>query len=154
MKDKTIDITINERELCLQDGDKVNTEQHDCGRCENIHTEMTVERDGKKIARLGDWFTTAKQEDELYGGVIIGNNGKPLPNPHWQIHIISNDMRLAMTADKRDYVGLCGLILDHSEKFKHDKIIFRPSETLISKDKERICSECLSVYQHQKEQEK
>jgi len=138
---KEIDITINGRKLRLIDGDEVDIENFECGRCESTHTKMVVTRSGKEIAKLGDGFTLYG-EDELYGGIIVDDNGKPLPNPHWIIHIVPNDKR-AMTKDKRHYVGLCGKILDDKV---NDRMTFISEVRFINtKDRERICPKCLKA---------
>jgi hypothetical protein len=150
----SIIITVQDRKLRLQDGDEIYVEKRMCGRCDSEHTKITVTRNSKEIAHLGDEFTTAKQEDEVYGGVVVDKDGSALPDPHWRLHIIPSTHpnkwdAEGMTKDGMYYIGLCGTVLDHSTSLEHDMITF-PSNmsTMREKDKERLCKECREVYEN------
>lgn len=128
-------ITINGKRLRLQTGDKVSVVYHECGKCECPHTEITVERNGIEIAKLGDYFTLNEQ-DEVFGGIVVDSQDKVLPNPHWVTHIVSG-----MTAGNEHYIGFCGRVLVYSSD-NHDRITF-PNDLKFVDKEERLCSECL-----------
>lgn len=133
-------VTINSNRLNLQESDEVEIEEHECGRCETTHTEITVRRNGKKIASLGEYITLGG-EDEVYGGVIVDVDNNVLPDYHSVTHIFS-----CMTEDRKYYAGMCGTVLDHSPENSHDRMTSAPSH-LTSKEKKRLCPKCLEIYQ-------
>lgn len=63
-------VTINYIEMNLQEGDEVEIERHECGRCETTHTEVTVTRGRKTVAHCGDYVKYKLREDEIFGDVI------------------------------------------------------------------------------------
>lgn len=136
-------VIIEGYRLKLENGDEVEIERNECGRCESIHTKLTVTRDGKEIVCLGDGYTLF-DEDEVYGGVLVDKDDNVLPDYHWVIHIIPKHGFAGMTEDKLYYVGLCGEVLDHSPVNKHDRITFAPSQ-LRRKDRERLCPKCMET---------
>jgi len=138
-------ITVQGYRLKVETGDEIYVEKHMCGRCDSEHTKISVSRNGKEIASLGDDITLYG-EDEVYGGVFVDKDGNALPDPHWTVHIIPNDGG-GMTADKMYYVGMCGEVLNRSPENQHDRMTF-PSEMrfIDSKHKNRICPECLERY--------
>lgn len=141
-------ITVQGYRLKVEAGDKIYVEKYMCGRCDSEHTKLTVTRNGKEIASLGDDITLYG-EDEVYGGVFVDNDGNTLPDPHWVCHIIPNN-RDGMTADRMYYVGMCGTVLDRSPERKHDRMSFAPSYLTQKDERERICPECLKKYEMRK----
>jgi len=139
-------IRMQGRRFKLEDGDEIDIERYDCGRCGSEHTKITVTRNGKEICRVGDAITTAgRGEDELYGGVMVDEKGNVLPDPHWVVHIIPND-NTGMTPDKMHYVGMCGKVLDHAEDNKEDRITWLSEMRFIPKEHEdRLCKACLGI---------
>ena len=140
-------ITVHGYRLKVETGDEISVEKRMCGRCASEHTRITVTRNGKEIASLGDDITL-DGEDEVYGGVLVDKDGNALPDPHWGIHIIPND-KSGMTADKMYYIGMCGKVLDHAPDNEHDRITFITRLGTIDstkKEKDRLCPKCLEIY--------
>ncbi len=137
-------VTINDKRLNLQEGDEVEIEQHPCGRCECDHVEFTVRRGGKIIARLGEYLTL-HGVDEVYGGVMVDNDGNILPDYHSVTHIVSNN-NMGMTEDRKYWVGKCGQLLGRSPGHEHDRMTFGPLH-LTSEDCKRLCPKCLEIHQ-------
>ena len=142
-------IIVDGYRLKLETGDEIEIERHMCGRCECEHTKLTVTRNGKEIACLGDHITL-DGKDEVYGGVLVDKDDNVLPDPHWVCHILRNDMS-CMTEDKMSYVGICGKVLDHAPENKHDRITFITrlgtiDSTLRKEEKDRLCPKCLETY--------
>ena len=137
-------IIVQGRRLKVETGDEIEVEKRMCGKCEGEHTKIIVTRNGKEIASLGDYLTLYG-EDEVFGGVIVDNGGNVLPDPHWMIHIVPNDVTKGLTADKMYYVGMCGFIFDHEHK--EDRITFPSDMRFIeAKNKDRICPKCLETH--------
>jgi hypothetical protein len=89
-------------------------------------------------------------KDEVFGGVIVDKNGNVLPDPHWVTHLLANN-NSCMTEDGMYYIGLCGIILDHSPDNEHDRITFLTrlgtiDSTLRQKERDRLCPKCLEVF--------
>ena len=142
-------VEIQGRRLNLQEGDEVWVEHHYCGRCDTFHSETTVTRNGKEITKLGDSITL-EGEDEVFGGIVIDEKGNALPDPHWVIHILSND-ESCMTEDKLHYVGICGDLVNGASDRGQNRIIFLNKNNsldhnLLEKEKERMCPKCKEVY--------
>jgi len=142
-------ITVQNRRFKVEDGDEIYVEHHFCGRCDCYHTEVTLTRGGKEIAHLGDELTL-EGKDEVFGGVIVDKNGNVLPDPHWVTHLLANN-NSCMTEDGMYYIGLCGIILDHSPDNEHDRITFLTrlgtiDSTLRQKERDRLCPKCLEVF--------
>ena len=133
-------ITINSIAMNLQENDEVGFQHHECGRCETTHLEVTVTRNKKEIAHFGE-YVRLNDEDEVYGGVVLDENGNVLPDYHWVVHIIPRT--LGMTEDRMYYIGLCGTVLDQKPENKHDRIAFSLTDV---QPKERICPKCLEKY--------
>ena len=142
-------ILINGYHLKVENGDILEVAHRYCAKCECSHTRITVTRNGKEIAVLGDDLTV-EGKDEIFGGVVVDENGVALPDPHWVYHILRNDIS-CMTEDKKHYVGICGKILDHKSETKHDRIIFLEDLGKIGlyKKQERLCPECMKIYERQ-----
>lgn len=138
-------VTVQGWRLKLETGDDVEIERNFCGCCSCEHTKLTVTRNGKEIASIGDDITLSG-EDEVYGGIVVDKDDNVLPDYHWICHIIPNDKN-GMTVDKMYYIGLCGVVLDHSPSHKHDRMVFPSNlQSIPNEDKDRICSRCLDVY--------
>ena len=67
-------IEVQGRRLKVEDGDEIDVERHYCGRCDSEHTKVTVTRNGKEIAELGDDLTV-DGKDEVFGGVVVDKDG-------------------------------------------------------------------------------
>jgi hypothetical protein len=127
------DVIVNGYKLRLHDKDEVQVREHDCGRCGSNHTELTVERNGKEITRIGDYITL-HDEDELFGDVALDDKYNTIPEYKWKIHIVEK-----MTDDKLHYLGYCGNIPN-----KKDRISWKSDIRFIPKEHEvRLCPECL-----------
>ncbi len=134
-------ITVAGYRLKVETGDEIEFQTYNCGRCEDIHNIITVSRNNKEITRIGSDIRLS-DDDEIYGGVVVDVDGNVLPDPHWLIHIVSNDIALGMTKDRLHYVGLCEKILDNSDR---DRITF-DHKLVSAKEAERICSGCLEAH--------
>lgn len=143
-------IIIDGYRLKLETGDEIEIERHMCGRCECEHTKLIVIRNNKEIACLGDHITL-DNKDEVYGGVLVDGDNTVLPDPHWVYHILRNDAS-CMTKDQMYYIGMCGIVLDHTPENKHDRITFITRlgtiDSTLRKEKEkgRFCPKCLDSY--------
>lgn len=141
-------IEVQGRRLKVEDGDEIWVEKHYCGRCNSEHTKIIVTRNGKEIAELGDDLTV-DGKDEVYGGVVVDENGNALPDPHWVLHLLRND-KSCMTPDMY-YVGICGKVLNEPDTRVRDRITWItrlntiPS-TLSKEERDRICPECLEKF--------
>lgn len=76
-------VVINYIEMNLQEGDEVQIENHECGRCESTHTEVTVIRNNKQIAHFGEYVRLAGRQShplfpkgEIFGDVIEPKKGQ------------------------------------------------------------------------------
>ncbi len=138
-------ITIQGYRLKVETGDEIGFETHHCGRCEDSHKVITVSRNHKEITRIGSDISLSN-DDEIYGGVIVDVDGNVLPDPHWRIHIVSNDIALGMTKDRKHYIGLCETILDNSNRENRDRITFN-HHLVDAKEVDRICPNCLEAYE-------
>lgn len=140
---KAVIVKIQGRRLKLEAGDEVWVEHHYCGRCDCDHIEITVSRNNKEIAKLGDEITL-RDKDEIFGGVVVDEDGNILPDPHWIVHILANDMS-CMTSDKLHYVGLCGSIVEGQDRMtflrRTDNLSYLKKE-----EKKRLCLDCVRVY--------
>lgn len=137
-------ITVDGRRLKVETGDGIEFENRYCGKCESNHNVITVRRNNKEITRIGEDIRLSG-EDEVYGGVIVDVDGNVLPDPYWVTHIISNDIALGMTKDKMHYIGICGTILDNSNRENRDGITF-DHKLISTKEAGRICIGCLGAY--------
>ncbi len=137
-------ITVDGYRLKVETGDEIGFQTHNCGRCEDIHNRITVSRNNKEITSIGSDIRLS-DDDEIYGGVVVDVDGNVLPDPHWLIHIVSNDIALGMTKDRLHYVGKCGKILDSSNRENRDVITF-DHKLVSAKEAARICSGCLEAH--------
>lgn len=134
-------IEVQSRRLKVESGDKILVEQHECGKC-GTHTKITVTRNGKDIAVLGNDITLYG-EDEIFGGVVVDEKDNVLPDPHWVVHILGKN---CMTLDKLHYVGLCGAIVEGQNRMTFLNNRGNLDRFLDDKEKERICPDCRSKY--------
>jgi hypothetical protein len=138
-------IIVQGKRLKIETGDELWVEQHYCGRCECDHTEITVRRNNKEISRLGDNITL-RGDDEVFGGVVVDKDGNVLPDPHWILHILSNNVKSCMTADQLHYVGLCGTIIDGQNRMAFTNRNGNLDRFMSNEEKARICPDCRSKY--------
>jgi len=139
-------ITVDGIKLNLQEGDEVEINRHDCGRCDTEHTELIVYRGKIAIARVGD-DVRLHGNDEQYGGVVLDEEGNPKAEHQWVTHIIPND-KSGMTEDRYHYIGMCGTILTQEHPIKLDRITFTAYAPF--KKTDRICPECKKVWEARK----
>ena len=136
-------ITVDGYRLKVETGDEIEFQTHNCGKCDDIHNRITVSRNNKEITRIGSDIRLS-DDDEIYGGVVVDVDGNVLPDPHWVVHFISNDIGLGMTKDRSHYVGLCGTVLETSKE-NRDRMTFDHNQ-VSAKAAERFCSGCLEAY--------
>ena len=138
-------IKVNGYRLNVEQDDEISVQRSFCGKCEGDHTRITLSRNNKDIATLGDDLTL-DSEDEIYGGVVVDENGNVLTEPHWLMHLLRNN-KSCMTEDRRYYVGICGYVMDKKEDaHKHDAIAWLEADDTINVREEhrsRICPKCL-----------
>ncbi len=125
-------ITINNHRFNLNENDEVEITDYPCEDC-GSHTKITVTRNNKEIAKIGDAVRLLDREDEIYGGVVVNSKNEILPDPHKIIH-------LTHKVDKDGhYISDCGINLkdDHNYTF----VIFSPN-SIRERDKKFLCKKC------------
>lgn len=134
-------ITINNHRFNLNENDEVEITDYPCEDC-GSHTKITVTRNNKEIAKIGDAVRLLDREDEIYGGVVVNSKNEILPDPHKIIH-------LTHKVDKDGhYISDCGINLkdDHNYTF----VIFSPN-SIRERDKKFLCKKCSKMVKENEE---
>lgn len=137
-------IKIEGYNLKVEDGDNIEVEKHECGKCESYHTKLTVERKGEEVCVLGDERWLEGDKPEVFGGVLVDDNGIPWAEPKFEIHIIPNS---AAGMYDGHYRGMCGKVLrnENNSPYNHYTGITFMSDLKFLKYPERVCEECKEI---------
>ena len=134
-------ITINNHRFNLNENDEVEITDYPCEDC-GSHTKITVTRNNKEIAKIGDAVRLLDREDEIYGGVVVNSKNEILPDPHKIIH-------LTHKVDKDGhYISDCGI--NQKDDHNYTFVIFSPN-SIRERDKKFLCKKCSKMVKENEE---
>lgn len=138
-------VTINGYRLDLQENDTVEISHYECETCGG-HTEVDVERNGKRIAHFGDAISIHANSTggEIFGGVLLDSSDNLIKET--LIHCAQKGNSL--TPDGLYYIALCGKVLNEENFQARDSMTGTVTEfkTGISKAQQfRKCHDCEKI---------
>lgn len=125
-------IQIQDKYVKVQDGDAIEIYSSSCDVC-GTHYEITVTRDWKLVASFGNAAELRKRE--IYGGVVVDQNGTPLPEPEIVIHMIKH-----LSENKMSFIGKCGATIDKFQKGMFSDVVRFATED----EKKKFCKLCFA----------
>ena len=63
-------VVINGHTMNFQEGDEIEIQNIECGRCETTHQEITVTRAGKVIAHFGEYVRLTLGKKQIFSDVV------------------------------------------------------------------------------------